>query len=60
MGVPKTITFRVTQELRAEIETEIDALAPYGPSISAVVERGVILALTEMRQRRQKDQPHEG
>lgn len=49
---PKTVTFRLPPELRLEMEAEIDALQPYAPSITAVLERGLILALGEMRDRR--------
>ena len=49
---PKTITFRLPPELRADLEAEIEAMEPYQPSISAVMERALILVLGEMRDRR--------
>lgn len=49
---PKTVTFRLPPELRLELDAEIEALQPYHPSITAVLERGLILALGEMRDRR--------
>lgn len=52
MSGAKTITFRLPGELRAELEAEIEALQPYMPTISAVMERGLILALGEMRDMR--------
>lgn len=52
MAGAKTITFRLPAELRAELEAEIEALEPYMPTISAVMERGLVLAICEMRDRR--------
>ena len=52
MGDSKTITFRLPAELRADLEAEIEALEPYMPTISAVMERGLILAIGEMRSMR--------
>lgn len=47
--VPKTITFRLSAELRQALEAEVAALAPYSPTLTTVMERGVTLALAEMR-----------
>lgn len=52
MSGSKTITFRLPAELRADLEAEIEALEPYMPTISAVMERGLVLAIGEMRDRR--------
>ena len=50
--VPKTITFRLSAELREALEAEVAAMAPYSPTLTTVMERGVFLALAEMRERR--------
>jgi hypothetical protein len=53
--VPKTITFRLSPELRLALEAEIAALAPYSPTLTTVMERGVTMALAEMRDRRERN-----
>jgi len=55
LRTPKTITFRLAPELRQQLEAEIAALEPYAPSITAVVERGLVLALVEMAERRARN-----
>lgn len=47
MNKSKTLTIRLLPETRAKLDAMIDA-HPYHPNITAIVERGIDLALVEM------------
>jgi predicted transcriptional regulator len=43
----ETLTIRLDPDLRERLEATIEAM-PYRPTITSVVERGLLLAITEM------------
>lgn len=47
MAKTETITLRVNSELRARMETVRQAM-PYRPSLTTILERGIVLALEEI------------
>lgn len=55
MNVPRgcqtALTAYISDELRERLEAAINALAPYEPTMSAVIRRGLELAIEELEKK---------
>ena len=55
----ETLTIRLKPEIRARLE-EVRASMPYQPTITAIVERGISLALDELEKMRKATEVEDG